>query len=372
MNAMTSPLWRRWWLVPVLVIVAGASVAVNLGSEDAFHPMRSFLGGAAAAVLALLGAGVLFAVDRWPSVAIVNGALVGAYFAVGGESGPIFITFVVAAYLLASRRSFRVWFPLVLASGVLVWLGLVIRAVRWDEVTVGSWQAFGIGALVSAAASIGTAVRAHDESRQIDRRRVATEEQLRMAQELHDGVGHTLAVIAIQSGVALHVLERDQVAARKALETIRSTSTEALDSLRAELSQMTGQVTNNAPRFPRRSLAELDVLLERVRSGGVQVDTTGVPDGVDETTSEAAYAIVQESLTNVLRHADATEVSVAFEFTGDMFEVTIEDDGRSAVMHDEGMGLRGMRERASALGGSLVAGSTGHGFRVQAKLPVRR
>ncbi|KRF12937.1 sensor histidine kinase [Nocardioides sp. Soil796] len=367
MNSTLSVLWRRWWLVPVLVIVAGGSGAVNLGERGDFHPGSELAGGIAAVVLAVLSAAVLFLIDRWPSAVVANGLLVGVYFAVGGNNGPIFFTVVAAAFLVATRRRFRAWWPLVLGSGVLVWAGLLVRGLRWDEFDVGMWQSIGVGALVSAAASIATAVRTRDEARVIDRQRAATEEQLRMAQDLHDGVGHGLAVIAMQAGVALHVLEKDPAAVREALEAIRDTSRESLDALRSELSQLTGDA---APRAPRRGLAELSTLVERVQAAGPAVrvnDTAGdLPDDVDA----AAYALVQESLTNVLRHADASTVSVALERSGDALEVSISDDGRGGVVHDEGMGLRGMRERVTALGGTFEAGPTDQGFRVHAVLPV--
>jgi signal transduction histidine kinase len=368
MNSMTSSIWRRWWLVPVLVIVTGGSAAVNLGSGDAFHPAREFTTSTVAVALAVLSAAVLFAIDRWPLALVANGALVGAYFAVGGNNGPIFFTVVVAAFLVSTRRSFREWFPLLLGSAVLVWAGLVIRGVRWDELGIGMWQSVGVGALVSAAASIGTAVRARSEAHAIDRRRAATEEQLRMAQDLHDGVGHGLAVIAMQAGVALHVLDKDPAGVRSALEAIRDTSRESLDALRSELSQMTGDA---APRSPRRGLADLGVLVDRVRTAGPEVSVTGSAGELPDDVDAAAYTIVQESLTNVLRHASASTVAVDLARTGESLTITVSDDGRGGVVHDEGMGLRGMRERATSLGGTLSAGpvQTG-GFRVQAVLPV--
>ncbi|QIX28036.1 sensor histidine kinase [Nocardioides sp. JQ2195] len=369
MNSTLSLLSHRWWLIPVLVVVTGGSVGVNLGDAGDFHPARAFVGGAAAVVLAVLSAVVLFAIDRWPLGVVANGVSVGAYFAVGGENGPVFFTIVVAAFLVASRRRFREWWPLLLASGVLVWAGLVIRGVRWDELDIGIWQSVGVGALVSAAASIATAIRTREEAHRVERRRAATEEQLRMAQDLHDGVGHGLAVIAMQSGVALHVLERDPAAARDALEAIRTTSKEALDALRAELSQITGTAVESAPRTPRRGLDELDLLLDRVRAGGLHVEVVGSGDHVDASTSEAAYAIIQEALTNVLRHAGATAVTVALSSGHGAFVVAIDDDGRGGVVHDEGMGLRGMRERVGGLGGMLEAGPTDRGFRVRATFP---
>ncbi|KRF16757.1 hypothetical protein ASG90_10960 [Nocardioides sp. Soil797] len=370
MKSTLSLLSRRWWLIPVLVIVTGGSLGVNLGDRGHFHSETGLASGITAVMISALSAGVLFAIDRWPLGVVANGVAVGAYFVVGGVNGPIFFTVVVAAFLVASRRPVREWWPLLVASGVLVWAGLLVRGLRWDEFDVGMWQSVGVGALIAAAASIASTFRAREEAHRVERRRAATEEQLRMAQDLHDGVGHGLAVIAMQSGVALHVLDRDPEAVRAALEAIRATSKEALDSLRAELSQMTGTAAEGAPRTPRRGLDELDALVDRVHGSGVRVDVVGAAGDVDATTSETAYAIIQEALTNVLRHAGARTVRVTFSSQVDALTVTIDDDGHGGVVHDEGMGLRGMRERAAALGGSVEAGPSATGFRVRAVLPV--
>jgi signal transduction histidine kinase len=369
MNSLLSLLWRRWWLIPVLVVVVGGSVAVNVEGSG-FHLTDEL---ARAVTLAALASASLFAIDRWPSAVIANGVLVGAYLSIGGENGPIFLTVIAAAFLVALRRSFREWFPLVAGSAALVWAGLVIRGVAWDDLGSGMWQSMILGALVSAAAAIATALRTRDEARAIDRRRAATEEQLRMAQDLHDGVGHGLAVIAMQAGVALHVLEKDPGAVRSALEAIRDTSRESLDSLRNELSQMTGEP---APRAPRRGVADVPVLVERVRAAGTDVVVTGEGGELPADVGAAAYAVVQESLTNVLRHSGAATASVAFDRENDSLTVTITDEGVGGVVHDEGMGLRGMRERVTGLGGTFEAGpietgSTGSGFRVRAVFPVR-
>jgi signal transduction histidine kinase len=201
----------------------------------------------------------------------------------------------------------------------------------------------------------------------------ATQEQLRIAQDLHDGVGHGLAVIAMQAGVGLHVLDRDPAAARAALEAIRGSARESLEALRAELASISGEP---APRRPRHGAADLDELVDRVRTAGLTVELTGSPGQLDEPVDAVVYGVVQEGLTNVLRHAGATSVSVRLERSPERLAVIVEDDGRGA--HDAaepdegtGLGLRGMRERVLALGGDFSAGPrpTG-GFAVSAVLPL--
>jgi signal transduction histidine kinase len=301
---------------------------------------------------------------------VVNGALVGAYFVADGESGPIFLTIVVATFLVALRRPPRQWVPLVVVAAVLVWAGLTIRGVRSEAVDLRLWQSFGVGALAAAAAAAATALRARTEARADRAQRAASEEKLQMAQDLHDGVGHGLAVIAMQAGVALHVLDKDPVGARRSLEAIRDTSKEALEALRAELSHLTGEP---AQRSPRRTLADLDALVARVSAGGLQVVRSGSMGGapVAAEVEATAYAVVQEALTNVLRHADATTVELRIDRDDSALTVTVTDDGRGGAVQDEGMGISGMRARVESTGGTLTLGPRAQGgFEVRAVLPA--
>jgi signal transduction histidine kinase len=358
-----NELLRRWWLAPVLFVVVAGTIGVNVHerTDDHWLPV----------VLAVLASVVLFAIDRFPWAVVANGALVGGYFLADGDNGPIFFTIIIATFLVALRRPPRQWLPLVVGAAVLVWIGLTVRGYRSDAVDVRVWQSFGIGAFAAAAAAIATSVRARTEARTDRARRAASEEKLRMAQDLHDGVGHGLAVIAMQAGVALHVLDRDPVGARRSMEAIRDTSREALEALRAELSQLTGEA---ARRAPRRTLADLDPLVARVAAAGLRVARSGdvgraasLPADVEAT----AYAVVQEALTNVLRHADATTVDLRIDRVADTLVVTVADDGRGGAVQDEGMGITGMRARVEALGGTLTVGPRAQGgFEVRAALPA--
>jgi signal transduction histidine kinase len=358
-----NDLLRRWWLVPVLFVVVAGTVGVNVHERphDRWLPV----------VLGALAGLVLFAVDRFPWAVVLTGALVGAYFLVDGENGPIFFTIVVATFLVALRRPPRQWLPLVVLAAVLVWVGLTVRGFRSDAVDLRLWQSFGVGALSAAAAAVATAVRARTEARADRAQRAASEEKLQMAQDLHDGVGHGLAVIAMQAGVALHVLEKDPLGARSSLEAIRDTSREALEALRAELSQLTGDV---AQRSPRRTLADLDALVARVAAGGLRVTRSGASAAAAPLSADAeatAYAVVQESLTNVLRHADATAVDLRIERAADELVVTVTDDGRGGAVQDEGMGITGMRTRVESMGGTLTLGPAPEGgFEVRAVMPA--
>ena len=188
-----------------------------------------------------------------------------------------------------------------------------------------------------------------------------------MAQDLHDGVGHGLAVIAMQAGVALHVLERDPAKARESLLAIRDTSRESLDALRAELSRLSAQ-PGGSPRTVRNGLDDLAALVARVRAGGLDVDLDSTHGLVGEEAGAVAYLVVQEALTNVLRHSGATAARVEVSEGPGVVVVTVVDDGQGGDV-TEGLGIGSMRSRVERLGGTLRVGPSGGGFEVRAVIP---
>jgi signal transduction histidine kinase len=358
-------LTRSWWVLPLAFLVAAGTAGAN-GAGDGVG--RDQL---VPAVLVATLAVLTMLLHRWPAVSIGgNGAVVGAYFALGYSDGPIYLTVPLAAFVVATDRHPREWWTWAAAAVSLIAAGQVVRAARGDEVwhqTV--WEVLGEAAFTAAAGAIGTTLRTRREARDDRIQRAATEERLRMAQDLHDGVGHGLAVIAMQAGVALHVLDQEPAKARRSLEAIREQSREALDELRSELARMSGQPA------PRRSLPGVDgiaALVDRVRAGGLTVDLAMDPGDLPTAIDHAAYVVVQESLTNVLRHARATRATVTLERQGDRLTVTVTDDGPGAAGagQDGGMGISGMRSRVEALGGTLDAERSAEGFQVRASLPV--
>jgi signal transduction histidine kinase len=238
----------------------------------------------------------------------------------------------------------------------------------------GAWLAFAWLAIGSGALAVGAAVRIRGESaarvRAEQAQRAAADERLRMAQDLHDTIGHGLAVIAMQAGVALHVLDRDPRQARESMEAVRATSRESLENLRAQLDSLRG-----TSRAPAAGLADLPRLIERVRAGGLTVRVSD-PPAVPEPVGAAAYRIVQEALTNVLRHAGTTTVEITWAVTAGALHLTVADAGaahgvRPAPPPPGGSGIAGMRAQAGALGGTLTAApGPGPGYTVQAVLPL--
>ncbi len=212
--------------------------------------------------------------------------------------------------------------------------------------------------------------RGHEEAA----RRAASDERLRIAQELHDVVAHSLGVIAVQAGVGSHVLDTDPEEARRALDHIAQTSRSSLAEIRRLLGVVRGR--DGAPGYgPAPGLADLPRLVDDVRHAGLDVDLEldddlgDLPAGI----SLAAYRIVQESLTNTLRHAHAVHASVRLAATPTGLVIEVLDDGRapSGPAGHDGHGLIGMRERTALYGGSIETGPrAGGGYRVAAVLPL--
>jgi signal transduction histidine kinase len=211
-------------------------------------------------------------------------------------------------------------------------------------------------------------VRERDE----EAKRAVADERLRIAQELHDVVAHSMGVIAVQAGVGEHVIDRDPGEAKKALAAIATTSRSTLTEIRRLLGVL--RDNDGAAHAPAPGLGDLPRLVSDLAAAGlpVEVHANGerleLPPGVDLT----AYRIVQEGLTNVLKHAGPATACVRVTATPGVLNLEITDDGRgvNARATSGGHGLLGMRERVAVYGGTLETGPrTGGGFRVAAQIP---
>jgi signal transduction histidine kinase len=201
--------------------------------------------------------------------------------------------------------------------------------------------------------------------------RKAMEERLRIARELHDSLTHSISVIQVQAGVAEHLARKRGEEVPPALMAIQEAGADASRELRATLS-----VLRSVQNGDGSGLGQLDSLVARARAAGlpVTVTITGAERPLPPDVDQAAYRIVQEALTNVSRHAGQACASVRLQYSPDALTVQVDDDGKADRSRPTGpgLGLIGMRERVSALGGHLHAGpGEGGGFRVRAKLPVR-
>jgi signal transduction histidine kinase len=215
------------------------------------------------------------------------------------------------------------------------------------------------------------AERTRDEAAQ----RRAMEERLHIARELHDSLTHSISVIQVQAGVAVHLARKHGEDVPPALLAIQEAGADAARELRTTLG-----VLRSAEDGDGSSLGQLGSLVDRARSGGlsVTVTVTGAERTLPAEVDQAAYRIVQEALTNVSRHAGRACASVHLHYTPAALSIQVDDDGTGtgastgARSGGPGLGLIGMRERVSALGGRLHAGpQDGGGFQVRAELPAR-
>ncbi|WP_205697046.1 sensor histidine kinase [Conexibacter sp. SYSU D00693] len=231
-------------------------------------------------------------------------------------------------------------------------------------------------AAADVARSRSEATERQAAAREEEARRRMAQERLRIAQDVHDVVAHALVAVNVQAGVAAHLVERDPEHAQEALRQIKATSGEALDELRATLGVLRAGDDDAAPVRPAAGLHDLDELAGALRAAGVRVELD-----VDEAVQApapvhaAGYRIVQEALTNVLRHARAQTVRVRVAGDGEAVRLEVVDDGvgeGAAPGDGRGQGVRGMRERAAALAGTLESGpAPGGGWRVLARLPAQ-
>jgi signal transduction histidine kinase len=406
--------WWRGWFAPahglrprpldvlVALVIAFVQVAGTITySQD--EPPSPWAFDAFACIPLVAGPVALLFRRRWPEATlVVTFAAAAGYAASGYPRGPAgfpAFVFAVVSAIMMGRRAFA-WGVLALAYAAFTWLPFVLP----DEVE----QARGFAGeatnlawlpLVGAASEVARSrLERRAERAQAAReeaRRRAGEERLLIARELHDVLAHNISLINVQSGVALHLLDERPEQARPALEAINEASEAALGELRSVLDVLSrglgedgahGESGAWAPRAPTAGLLDLGGLVRRTRAAGLDVhlavegEARPVPAGIDL----AAFRIVQEALTNVVRHAGGdARATVRLTYAPAELVVQVDDDGRGAgpgaggsggpptVGEDMGRGIAGMRQRVQALGGTLAAGPRpGRGFRVRTRFPL--
>ena len=290
------------------------------------------------------------------------------------------LSFVVAFFAAATAgKRYSAWLVLTIDFAWTIWLTPLIYRYKIPQVIDALLLAGWLVALAIAAeaarfrAERAAATRA---SRQIDQRRRQSEERLRVARDLHDVIGHNISLINVQASMGLDLIDSRPEQAVAALSAIKSASKEALEELRTVVTMLRHD-DHAAPRSPAPGLDRLPELIELTRAAGltVEVEVAGNAPPLPAAVHLAAYRIVQESLTNVARHARRARVTVRVTYDDANVRLEIDDDGTapssvgSAI--GTGSGITGMRERAAALGGDLSAGFRhSGGFRVSARLPV--
>jgi signal transduction histidine kinase len=363
--------------VPVL---AGAVILVG----ELLHGNHS--AGPAPVALGLAAAAALSARRRWPVVTlVVSSGLVAVLIHLDRSGGTVAVVApAVALYSFALNRGRSA--QLLAAAGA---VGAVLIADLLHSGRPGILQTLGHVLLVALPLLAAEAIRSHrsnmvlladrlelaERAREQEAARHVEQERMRIARELHDVVAHTLTEINVQAAAAAERTRPGEP--RAALERIEQASHGAIGELRGILGVLRDPNIPQPPRAPAPGISELVQLTERARDTGLDVQLTvsgEQPAGLSDASSLAAYRIVQESLTNARRHAPGALVCVSLDFNATQLSVAVENTGAGTANGNQptgGVGIAGMRERATALGGSLQAEPTPDGFLVQAQLPYR-
>jgi signal transduction histidine kinase len=362
------------WLRRHPAIVDGAIVfLLAVGYEaEAVHRHHALLG----LPLALASVGPLFWRRRYPFAVLAAVTAMAALLSLVYDSdapvAPAIAIYTAAAHL-DRRRSAR-------ASGIaaIVLLAAVAassapaHAIPDAILLAGAWM-FGdsLGARRAYTRALEEKAERLERERETNAARAVAEEQARIARELHDVIAHNLSVMVVQAAAANDVFDSRPDRAREALQAIETAGRSALEELRRLLGAVR---TGSADFAPQPGLDRLDALVSQVRAAGltVAVNIEGAPRQLSPALDLSAYRVVQEALTNTLKHAHAGRADVSLRYSPDALDVEVRDDGLGSTNGDVGgHGLIGMRERVVIFGGSLAAGpAPGGGFTVSARFPL--
>jgi signal transduction histidine kinase len=329
-------IWRRSHPVAVLLAVFAAALLVSLLGLS--QPKQGFVGEIVAALV------VLYSLARHAELrAAVGGLALGC---------------VVVGLISSGQSSFELLGSLLLLAAPVA-IGRVLRSRRQliDELRC-----------MTLALELSRDENAHA---------AVAAERVSIARELHDVVAHAVSVMIVQAGAAERVLDADPERAREPIQAVQESGRQALTELRRLLGMLRPDRRGTAPMAPHPTLAEVEPLVATLRETGLSVELhqTGAPNGLPSGIDQACFRIVQEALTNVLKHADATVAHVAVGYGVDAIELEVTDDGcgSRSEANVAGHGLLGMRERAVAYGGEFHAGPReAGGYAVRARLPIPR
>jgi signal transduction histidine kinase len=362
------------WTSPALVDgLLGYAVAMAVGVA-VFTSSSDGLADPWPAYAFALGFGLVLLIRRRHPVLVLLLTSLGicVYYAL--QYPPIGLALPIAAALFSAAEAGHIRVGIIV-SAVLVTLSLYFQIVSGQEVgQLLGYELPPVIALMGASLALGDGVRSRRllKESQRDRERQArlelerqsaeqrNEERLRLARDLHDALGHSVAMISLQSAVAAEALPARVPEAQRAVGEIRDISVATMTELRSTVRRL--RSLDSAVELSA-GLDELSALAEQARGNGLDVRIVELGDQRDmpDALGRAAYRIAQETLTNVIRHANATEVTVTLDRGPDALTMTVRDDGQGAAEVVEGNGVRGMRERAAELGGQLHVTSPGRG-----------
>jgi len=354
-------------VLAVFVLVTPAMIAQAAETDELLE----------ATLIALAGVLVLLWRRRWPFFVLV---VVTAANLLTPVDSPIWIALMVALYTIGSRHSGE---TTIASAGAVVAVGFVYRVASGPG--FGSADLIALALTCAVSAGFGLYIgnrrtglerlreRAEllDRERELLAQRAVAEERVRIAQELHDVVAHNVSLIVVQAQALGATADDERVT--EATDGIADLGREAMAEMHRTLKLLRGGANGDPALAPQPGLAELGALLERTRGAGVGIDLTveGEPRELPQSVDLSAYRIVQEALTNVVKHAGRAHTTVTLGYRPDALELTIADTGDTPPRETAGgHGLVGMRERAALFGGTLSAGPRdGHGFEVRASLP---
>ncbi|HEY8340487.1 MAG TPA: sensor histidine kinase [Egibacteraceae bacterium] len=367
---------------PVDVVLAVAVALFTVfGTATSATPARLDV----VAVTLLAGSGLLLVAHRvWPrAVFLATLALHVSYLVLGYPEGSEWVPTMVALGSATSAYGWRTGVPLAALCLVMSLTDvpvsglsavdaetMVIIVALGCAIAVGEWLRTRRAYLVA----VEERAAALERSRQDEARRLVDQERLRIAREVHDVVAHAITSINVQASVGEHVSAEAPERAREALAVIRRASGEALADLRALLGMLRvdDSESRTAPR--RLGLDAIDGLVSNAERAGLEVEVVveGAARPLPAAIDAAAYRIVQEALTNAIKHAACEHVTVRIAYRDGAVDLSVEDDGRGGTAAAPGMGITGMRERVTLLGGTFAAGPRPEGgFAVHAWLPLR-
>ncbi|WP_443733652.1 sensor histidine kinase [Streptomyces muensis] len=372
--------------VAVLACMVAGSFVDPHGKNEVTWALRT--PDALSLLLITLGAAALVFRRRAPmTVLALTGTASVVESVTGDPRAPVAMSAVIALYTVASTTDRpTTWRVGLLTMTVLTGSAMLAGPLPWyaqENLAIFAWTGIGAtaGDAVRSRRAFVAAIRERAEraerTREEEARRRVAEERLRIARDLHDVVAHHIALVNVQAGVASHVMDKRPDQAKEALAHVREASRSALNELRATVGLLRQSGDPEAPTEPAPGLDRLDELAGTFRSAGLQVEIaradqdTTLPAAVDL----AAYRVIQEALTNVQKHAGPeAKAEVSVVRVGPNIEITVLDDGAGddETVEGGGHGLLGMRERVTALRGTLTTGPRyGGGFRVHAILPVK-
>ncbi|MCG5215533.1 sensor histidine kinase [Streptosporangium sp. KLBMP 9127] len=367
----------------LVLVVVGTAITANVGGETAAP------GPAAYAFGALLGA-LMLVRRRWPVAALIvtAGALLVYYML---SYPPVGLAVPVAAALYSAAEQGKLRWSVGTAVALLA-ISTFVRSRQGDDLAfllgIELTTSAGLMATVIALgdsvrsrrgwrAELAKQARAAVVEREQEAARRVEQERLRIARDLHDLLGHTVSVISLHADVAREALRDDPGAAERSLAAVRAACSEVVRELRVSLRVLRTSGDPEAENAPVPGLAQLDDLLRSATEAGLdaRLQTTGPATSLPAVADVTVYRVVQESLNNVLRHANARTVVVELSYDDDTLLVCVRDDGRGGGADSggrAGWGIIGMRERLELLGGSLrTTSGRGGGFVVEARVPLR-